>query len=210
MNAWRFSGSPIMSPPSPKSSNATCARARRSTERLPTVHLALSPSSRVPSSRWNASSGQPASAVHNTIIECGPWSACTSVPNTTSSTVGAHGLEDSGGRVLDQGDVLALDANAIHSVANPSRASVLGLHVYGGDIDGVPRSQWRPDGTEGPVAEVRAEYLTMWVAIRESSARAARRFRTRTCSTRSAPSMNRRASDEGALPAMRSDRLWWT
>jgi hypothetical protein len=39
--------------------------------------------------------------------------------------------------------------------------------VYGGDIDGVPRSQWRPDGTEGPLAEVRAEYQAMWTALRE-------------------------------------------
>jgi predicted metal-dependent enzyme (double-stranded beta helix superfamily) len=77
------------------------------------------------------------------------------------------GLDDVGGRVLDQGDVLVLDADAIHSVTNPSRSPVAGLHVYGGDIDGVPRSQWRPDGTEGPLAEVRAEYQAMWDALRD-------------------------------------------
>ena len=77
------------------------------------------------------------------------------------------GLADAGGRVLDQGDVLVLDANAIHSVTNPRRSIVAGLHVYGGDIDGVPRSQWRPDGTEGPLAEVRAEYRAMWAALRQ-------------------------------------------
>lgn len=80
---------------------------------------------------------------------------------------GDHGLEDAGGRVLEQGDVLVLGDEAIHSVANPSRGSVIGLHVYGGDIDGIARSQWRPDGTEGPLAEVRAEYLTMWAAMHE-------------------------------------------
>jgi len=80
---------------------------------------------------------------------------------------GPDGLVDAGGRVIEQGSVLALDTDAIHSVANPSRESVLGLHVYGGDIDGVPRSQWRPDGTEGPLAEVRAESLSMWAAVRE-------------------------------------------
>ena len=77
------------------------------------------------------------------------------------------GLDDAGGRVLDQGDVLVLDADAIHSVTNPSRAAVAGLHVYGGDIDGVPRSQWRPDGSEGPLAEVRPGYLAMWASLRE-------------------------------------------
>jgi predicted metal-dependent enzyme (double-stranded beta helix superfamily) len=77
------------------------------------------------------------------------------------------GLDDAGGRVLGQGEVLVLDVDAIHSVANPSRAAVGGLHVYGGDIDGVPRSQWRPDGTEGPLAEVRPEYMAMWAALRE-------------------------------------------
>jgi predicted metal-dependent enzyme (double-stranded beta helix superfamily) len=78
---------------------------------------------------------------------------------------GPGGLDEVGGRVLGQGDVLVLDADAIHSVTNPSRSRVVGLHVYGGDIDGVPRSQWRPDGTEGPLAEVRAEYRAMWDAL---------------------------------------------
>ena len=79
----------------------------------------------------------------------------------------ANGLEDVGGRVVAAGEALVLGVDAIHSVANPSHSPVGGLHVYGGDIDGVPRSQWRPDGSEGPLAEVRPGYLAMWAALRE-------------------------------------------
>ena len=79
----------------------------------------------------------------------------------------ANGLEQAGSRVVAEGAVIALDADAIHSVMNPSHSPVGGLHVYGGDIDGVPRSQWRPDGSEGPLAEVRADYRAMWMALNE-------------------------------------------
>jgi predicted metal-dependent enzyme (double-stranded beta helix superfamily) len=77
-----------------------------------------------------------------------------------------EGLEDAGGRVVEEGEALVLGAEVIHSVTNPSRRRVGGLHVYGGDIDGSVRSQWRPDGTEGLLAEVRPREVTMWRTVR--------------------------------------------
>ena len=53
-------------------------------------------------------------------------------------------IERSGGRSLDPGDVLALDADVIHDVANPLDAFSIAIHVYGGDIRGIHRSSWHP------------------------------------------------------------------
>jgi predicted metal-dependent enzyme (double-stranded beta helix superfamily) len=51
----------------------------------------------------------------------------------------------SGGKELDDGAVLLLGDDVIHSVHNPSHHSYTGaIHVYGGDFVGTPRSQWDP------------------------------------------------------------------
>ena len=75
-----------------------------------------------------------------------------------------HMLHQTGGRQVDTGEVLVLDADAIHAVANSSTAPCVALHVYGGDLEGTPRSTWTPD--EQPF-----DPDAMWRAIA--------RFRTR-------------------------------
>jgi predicted metal-dependent enzyme (double-stranded beta helix superfamily) len=53
-------------------------------------------------------------------------------------------LVDSGGTVLEAGDVLLLGDDAIHSVHNPLDRVTAAIHVYGGDFVRKPRSQWGP------------------------------------------------------------------
>jgi predicted metal-dependent enzyme (double-stranded beta helix superfamily) len=49
----------------------------------------------------------------------------------------------SGGRVLVEGDVVALGKETIHAVKNPSSDwPSSALHVYGGDLKGAERSMW--------------------------------------------------------------------
>jgi predicted metal-dependent enzyme (double-stranded beta helix superfamily) len=55
------------------------------------------------------------------------------------------GIERSGGKSLEAGDVALLGAEAIHAVTNPRRTYTAALHVYGGDYFGTPRSQWDPE-----------------------------------------------------------------
>jgi predicted metal-dependent enzyme (double-stranded beta helix superfamily) len=52
-------------------------------------------------------------------------------------------LQSTGGKVLREGDVRLLGDDAIHAVANPTRGYTGAIHVYGGDLMGTPRSQWR-------------------------------------------------------------------
>jgi predicted metal-dependent enzyme (double-stranded beta helix superfamily) len=54
----------------------------------------------------------------------------------------------SGGKELDEGDVLLLGDDAIHSVHNPERAYTGAIHVYGGDFIRRPRSQWTGENLE--------------------------------------------------------------
>jgi predicted metal-dependent enzyme (double-stranded beta helix superfamily) len=58
------------------------------------------------------------------------------------------GLTSSGGRVIEDGDVLALGADAIHSVHNPRRSFTGAIHVYGGNFFTTPRSEWDPETRE--------------------------------------------------------------
>ncbi len=61
-------------------------------------------------------------------------------------------IEPSGGRVLAEGDVLAMGSDTIHAVKNPSSQRFSSaLHVYGGDLIGAARSMWcEPDLREEP------------------------------------------------------------
>jgi predicted metal-dependent enzyme (double-stranded beta helix superfamily) len=59
-----------------------------------------------------------------------------------------HGLTESGGKVVETGDVLVLGDDAIHSVTNPTDRLTGAIHVYGGDFVGEPRSQWGPGPRE--------------------------------------------------------------
>jgi predicted metal-dependent enzyme (double-stranded beta helix superfamily) len=54
----------------------------------------------------------------------------------------SDGIEASGGKRLEAGDVALLGAEAIHSVSNPHGRYTAAIHVYGGDYFGTPRSQW--------------------------------------------------------------------
>jgi predicted metal-dependent enzyme (double-stranded beta helix superfamily) len=61
-------------------------------------------------------------------------------------------IEPSGGRVLTEGDVLAMGSDTIHAVQNPSGEQLSSaLHVYGGDLLSTLRSMWcEPDLREEP------------------------------------------------------------
>jgi predicted metal-dependent enzyme (double-stranded beta helix superfamily) len=68
-------------------------------------------------------------------------------------------LVSSGGRLVDEQDVLVLGSDVIHSVGNPSVDRVTcALHVYGGDLVHAARSMWtEPDWRERPYD---AKYVT--------------------------------------------------
>jgi predicted metal-dependent enzyme (double-stranded beta helix superfamily) len=51
-------------------------------------------------------------------------------------------IVESGGKEMREGDVSLLGDDVVHRVTNPTRRPTGGLHVYGGDLFGVPRSQW--------------------------------------------------------------------
>lgn len=52
------------------------------------------------------------------------------------------GLEPVGATRVEAGEVLVLDADAIHDVHAPASAWTGALHVYLGDLTAVPRSEW--------------------------------------------------------------------
>ena len=47
---------------------------------------------------------------------------------------------------VEEAEVLVLDEDSVHAVANPCSRPTLGLHVYGGDIVGAARSTWDSAG----------------------------------------------------------------
>ncbi len=51
----------------------------------------------------------------------------------------------SGVRELREHDVLLLGDDTIHGVHNPARSYTGALHVYGGDLVNIERSQWNPE-----------------------------------------------------------------
>jgi predicted metal-dependent enzyme (double-stranded beta helix superfamily) len=76
------------------------------------------------------------------------WAAIGIYGGTEDNTLYQRGTErisPSGGRELHESDVLALGADAIHSVTNPERRFTGAIHVYGGDFVNQPRSMWDPD-----------------------------------------------------------------
>jgi predicted metal-dependent enzyme (double-stranded beta helix superfamily) len=77
------------------------------------------------------------------------------------------GLRESHTCAVSAHDVLTLGADVIHSVENPHRELTAGLHVYGGDIDGIDRSAWSPDGREVPLTENRSRWLSMFQVVRD-------------------------------------------
>ena len=57
---------------------------------------------------------------------------------------GEHGLTPHGTRHLTEKDTVRLGAEVIHAVTNPLNQITAGIHVYGGDFFGAPRSEWDP------------------------------------------------------------------
>jgi len=55
------------------------------------------------------------------------------------------GLTKLGLKIMDAKDCSYLGETAIHKVYNPLQKLTGGLHVYGGDFFGTPRSEWDPD-----------------------------------------------------------------
>jgi predicted metal-dependent enzyme (double-stranded beta helix superfamily) len=76
------------------------------------------------------------------------WAAIGIYQGTEDNTLYRRGPERiaaAGGRELNDGDVLMLGPDAIHSVQNPLSRFTGAIHVYGGDFVNEPRSQWDPD-----------------------------------------------------------------
>src|SRR5436190_11849782 len=85
-----------------------------------------------------------------------------------------QGLQTSGGKQLEAGDVALLGAEVIHAVANPNRAYTAALHVYAGDYFATPRSQWDPTTLEEQPFDVEAVRRVLDEA--DARARRSRRF----------------------------------
>lgn len=77
----------------------------------------------------------------------------------------SHGLVEQSVCSIEQGQVLVLDETAVHAVGNPCRGRTVGLHVYGGDIVGIGRSEWDRDGREMPFGENAAPQLAMFRTV---------------------------------------------
>lgn len=58
------------------------------------------------------------------------------------------GLTKLGLKIMDAKDCSYLGETAIHKVYNPLTKLTGGLHVYGGDFFGTPRSEWDPESYE--------------------------------------------------------------
>jgi predicted metal-dependent enzyme (double-stranded beta helix superfamily) len=86
----------------------------------------------------------------------------------------ARTLEASGGKQLDEGDVVVLGDDTIHGVTNPLDRLTGAIHVYGGDFVTQARSQWGPgEQLEQPydldvVQEMFADANRAWRARRAS------------------------------------------
>lgn len=52
------------------------------------------------------------------------------------------GLVATGSRLLEEGDVLVLGEHAIHAMTNPGSRPCVALHVYGGDLQAMHRTNW--------------------------------------------------------------------
>lgn len=78
------------------------------------------------------------------------------------------GLQTSGGKQLNAGDVALLGADVIHAVANPNRSYTAAIHVYGGDYFATPRSQWDPATLQEQPFDVEAVRSTLEEADRRA------------------------------------------
>jgi predicted metal-dependent enzyme (double-stranded beta helix superfamily) len=154
---------------SPDDLIAECASALATTEALPATRVVLERASRDRQLREALRHGQTGinvlySAADLTVLNVVWPPAITLVPHNHLmwAAIGIYdGREDnrffrrrgatltpSGGKELDEGDVLLLGDDAIHSVHNPVNAYTGAIHVYGGDFIKQPRSQWTGEDLE--------------------------------------------------------------
>ena len=61
---------------------------------------------------------------------------------------GRHGLDRTGEIVLEPGSVLRMEVDTIHVAECAAAHPAVALHVYGGDLDLLPRSIWHPHTLE--------------------------------------------------------------
>ena len=59
-----------------------------------------------------------------------------------------RGLEEAGGKHIEIGETAVLGHTVVHGVANPLRQFTGAIHVYGGDLFSMPRSEWDPETLE--------------------------------------------------------------
>ncbi len=77
-------------------------------------------------------------------------------------------LEARGGRELQERDVLVMGDDTIHAIRNPRSRYNSAIHVYGGDLMGVNRSEWSRDGRdEHPYDEARIPHLVQRIKDEE-------------------------------------------
>jgi predicted metal-dependent enzyme (double-stranded beta helix superfamily) len=84
---------------------------------------------------------------------------------------GEKTLVESGGKQLDQGDVVVLGDDTIHGVSNPLGRLTGAIHVYGGDFVNQPRSQWGPGPREErpyDMADARRQFAEANAAWRDT------------------------------------------
>jgi predicted metal-dependent enzyme (double-stranded beta helix superfamily) len=148
---------------------AECVSALATTEPLPATRVVLERASRDPQLREALRHGQTGiNVVYNaadlTVLNVVWPPGITLVPHNHLmwAAIGIYDgreenrffrrrgstLTTSGGKELDEGDVLLLGDDAIHSVHNPVRAYTGAIHVYGGDFIRQPRSQWTGENLE--------------------------------------------------------------
>lgn len=77
----------------------------------------------------------------------------------------------SGGKEMQEGDVLLMGDDAIHAVHNPLGRHTGAIHVYGGDFVGTPRSQWDAESLDEQPYDLEA--------VRQAFERAQRAFESR-------------------------------
>ena len=80
------------------------------------------------------------------------------------------GLRRASEVVLERGSILPMRAEAVHVAECMGDEPAVGLHVYGGDVLGLPRSMWNPETLEEqPLTWSRYEELAQ-MASRASAA----------------------------------------
>jgi hypothetical protein len=78
-----------------------------------------------------------------------------------------EGLQERGERAVTGGEVLVLDADVIHAVENRYREVTAALHVYGGDILGIERKAWGPDGREVSFGDDLSSFLSLFEPMKD-------------------------------------------